>query len=55
MTATEKLAHKRLTLNLPRFSGHLGKPNVYGQQEVIHCQRKSERPTIENSSWRPLG
>jgi hypothetical protein len=42
-------------LNLPRFSGHLEKPDVYGQQEVIHCQRKSEKPTIENSSWRPFG
>ena len=31
----------------PQFSGHLKKPEVYGQQEVFQCQRNKERPTAE--------
>ncbi len=33
-------------MHFPQFSGHLEKPNVYGQQEVVHCQRKKERATV---------
>jgi hypothetical protein len=40
-------------LHLPQFSGHLEKPNVYGQQEVFHCQRKKERPITENLKRKP--
>ena len=37
----------------PQFSGHLEKPEVYGQEEVFQCQRKIERTIAESSSWRP--
>jgi hypothetical protein len=40
-------------VHLPQFSGHLEKPNVYGQQEVFHCQRKKERPITENLKRKP--
>jgi hypothetical protein len=42
-------------LKLPQFSGHLEKPEVYGQEEVFQCQRKKERTIAESSSWRPWG
>jgi integrase len=41
-------------LELPHFSGHLEKPNVYGQQEVFQCQRNQEKATVANLKWRPL-
>jgi hypothetical protein len=42
-------------MKLPQISGHLEKPDVYGQQEVIQCQRKKERAIAESSRWRPWG
>jgi hypothetical protein len=39
-------------VKLPRISGHLEKPGLYGRQEVFRCQRKRERATPANSRWR---
>ena len=39
-------------VHFPQFSGQLEKPNVYGQQEVFHCQKKTKelQPGIQKGS-----
>jgi hypothetical protein len=55
-TNTKSLFNSILyVVKLPQFSGHLEKPEVYGQEEVFQCQRKKERTIAESSSWRPWG